>query len=46
MDMDNCYEKTSEGDIVLRNRRPHLRSGLDDADAVESLRVIFSKDSE
>ena len=30
----------SKGDIELRNRRPRLRSGWDDVDSAESLRVI------
>ena len=35
MDMDYCYLKTSDGDFELKNRRPCLRSGWDDAHAVE-----------
>ena len=28
-------------DVELRNRQPRLRSGWDDADVVETLRMIF-----
>ena len=41
MDMDYCYLKLYAGDIELKNHRLRLRSGWDDADSVESLRVIF-----
>ena len=33
--MDYCYQKTADGDFELRNRRPYLRSGWDDAHAVD-----------
>ena len=41
MDKDYCYLKMSAGDIERRNRRLRLRSGWDDAESVESLRVMF-----
>ena len=33
--------KRRQKDTELRNRRPRLRSGWDDADALESLGVTF-----
>ena len=39
--MDKRYLKMSAGDIERRNRRSRLRSGWDDAESVESLRVMF-----
>ena len=41
MDMDYFYEKTLDGDLELRNRRPCSRSGWDDVHAVETLQMSF-----
>ena len=41
VDMGYCYLKMSVGDIERKNRRSRLRSGWDDAESVESLRVMF-----
>ena len=41
MDMEYWYLKMSAGDIERRNRPSRIRSGWDDAESVESLRVMF-----